>query len=345
LFKIGPVVIRASTGRQVDALVADLSSPVALTRDGAVARLTVIGERAVARLIPVAARRESGTDARIAAFHALEGIGDLRAFDPALAALDDEDPLVAVCAVGVLQAFLTSARGVEALDRLTAIAVNRTRPRPLRLAAIRALRDLGPATIAPLLTVLGSDPDQAIALAAGLGPDAAADPVYLVRDAVETGLPESPAALRLALTEAGEHLPPQLLQQLVERVRFREGAVSGPIRAEWMALRGAAHKGLADRGSRLALYDLKESFESAREALPVEFLGAAAAIGDAACLESVAAAYGRAMDSGLRVDDWWRQRLVDVFRAIAMREQVSRRTAAGKRITSRWKEAAAILWS
>ena len=67
-----------------------------------------------------------------------------------------------------------------------------------------------------------------------------------------------------------------------------------------MALRGAAHKALADRGSRLALYDLKESFESAREALPVDFLGAAAAIGDAACLESVAAAYARAMDSGRR---------------------------------------------
>jgi hypothetical protein len=187
----------------------------------------------------------------------------------------------------VLQTFLTSARGVEALDRLTAIAVNRTRPRPVRLAAIRAIRDLGPSTIAPLLTALGSDPDQAIALAAGLGPDAAADPVYLIRDAVEATLPDSPAALRLALTEAGEHLPLPLLQQLVERARFREGAVSGPIRAEWVALRGTAHKALADRGSRLALYDLKESFESAREALPVDFLGAAAAIGDAACLESV----------------------------------------------------------
>ena len=292
----------------------------------------------------MAARRESGTDARIAAFHALEGIGDLRAFDPALDALDDEEPLVAACAVGVLQTFLTSSRGVEALDRLTAIAVGRTRPRPVRLAAIRALRDLGPSTIAPLLTALGSDPDQAIALAAGLGPEAAADPVYLVRDAVETSLPDSPAGLRLALTEAGDQVPPPMLQQLVERVRFREGAVSGPIRAEWMALRGAAHKALADRGSRLALYDLKESFESAREALPVDFLGAAARVGDAACLESVAAAYTRAMDTGLKVDDWWRQRLVDVFRAIASREQVSKRTAAGKRITSRWREAAPILW-
>jgi len=107
---------------------------------------------------------------------------------------------------------------------------------------------------------------------------------------------------------------------------------------------GAAHNTLAHRGSRVALYDLKESLEAAREPLPVDFLGAASAIGDAACLESVAAAYARAMEAGLRVDDWWRQRLTDVFRAIAAREQVSRRTTAGKRITSRWREAAAILW-
>ena len=119
---------------------------------------------------------------------------------------------------------------------------------------------------------------------------------------------------------------------------------SGPARAEWTALRGAAHNALAHRGSRVALYDLKESLEAAREPLPVEFLASRDAIGDASCVESVAAAYARAMEAGLRVDDWWRQHLTDVFRAIAAREQVSRRTAAGKRITSRWREAAAILW-
>ena len=84
------------------------------------------------------------------------------------------------CAVGVLQTFLTSARGVEALDRLTAIAVNRARPRPLRLAAITgAAGTWGRRRSRRFCTALGSDPDQAIALAAGLGPDAAADPVYL----------------------------------------------------------------------------------------------------------------------------------------------------------------------
>ena len=122
----------------------------------------------------------------------------------------------------------------------------------------------------------------------------------------ELPLPDSPGVLRLAITEVGVHVPLPVLQQLVERVRFREGAESGPARAEWTALRASAHAALAQRGSRLALYDLKESFESSRDPLPVEFLGAVAAVGDASCLEPLAAAYNRAADNGRRVDDWWR---------------------------------------
>ncbi len=308
------------------------------------ARLTVIGERAVSRLIGLVTDPQTTAVARVSALHALEGIGDLRAFDPALAAVDDADTTVAVAAVGVLQTFLRSARGVDALDRLTSLALEQGRTRLLRLAAIRAVRDLGVSTIGPLLQTLGTDPDQAVAMAAGLGPEAAADPVYLLKEAAEGALPDAPGSLRLALTESADHVPLAVLQQLIERVRFREGAESGPVRAEWLALRAAAHGALAHRGSRLALYDLRESLESAREPLPVDFLGAAAAIGDVTCLEPLAAAYAHAIEAGRRVDDWWRQRLTDVFRSIAAREQVTRRTAVGKRITSRWREAAAILW-
>jgi len=344
LFKITPVVIRPSTGRQVDALIADLGADSALARDSATARLTVIGERAVSRLIAVVAEQGADVRARVSALHALEGIRDLRAFEPALLALTEADPALGVAAVGVLQTFLPSPRGVEALDRLTSIALDRTKPRALRLAAIRAVRDVGAATVGPLLDTLVSDPDQAVALAAGLGPEAGSDPVRLLREATEGLLPDTPALLRLALTEAAEHVPLPVLQQLVERVRFKEGAEAGAARAEWMALRAAAHGALAQRGSRLALHDLKETLETAREPVPVEFLGAAAAIGDASCLEPLAAAYSHALDSGRRVDDWWRQRLTDVFRTIAAREQVTKRSAAGKRLTSRWRLAAAILW-
>jgi HEAT repeat protein len=316
-----------------------------VARDAAVARLIVIGERAVQRLLTLARDRKAAVPARVAAFQALEGIADLRAVEPALEALDDQDQSVAVAAVGVLQNLLSSPRGMDALDRLTGVAVDRERPRAIRLAAIRAVRDIGPATAGPLLKALGSDPDAAIATAAGLGPEAAVDPVYVLRSAAEGTLPDTPAALRLALTESGTDVPVAVLHQIVERVRFREGAEAGEVRAQWTAVRAAAHAALAARGSRLALYDLRETIESAREPIAVEFLGAAALIGDGNCLEALAAAYSRALEGGRRVDDWWLQRLTDVFRAIASREGLTRRHAVGKRIAGKWRTASTVLWS
>jgi hypothetical protein len=338
------VVIRASSGKQVDALLADLSSPHPLTRDGAVARLTVIGERAVSRLLSLLSRAETSVEARTAALHALEGIGDLRAFDAAVGALESDEVRISVAAVGVLQALLASARGVEALDRLTAVAVDRSRPRGVRLAAIRAVRDLGRSTIEPLLEALGGDADPAIVLAAGLGSEAAVDPAYLLKEAAEGTLPDRPASLRLALTEAAETVSPSVLQQLIERIRFREGAEAGPSRAEWTALRAAVHGALAHRGSRAALCDLKATLSLAREPVPVEFLGALGDIGDLSCLEPIAAAASRMLETGAKVDDWYLQRLVDVFRAIAAREGVTKRTAVGRRLNTRFRDATALLW-
>jgi hypothetical protein len=214
----------------------------------------------------------------------------------------------------------------------------------LRLAALRAVGELQTATVQPLFETLAADPDPAIALAASLGPGAAADPAATLREAADGILADSPAPLHLALTEAAARVPDDVLQNVIERVRFREGAETGAIRAEWISVRAAAHAALAERGSRAALYDLRERFESARAPLPVEFLGAASRIGDAACLEAVAAACGHALESGARIDDWWCQRLVDVFRTIAARERLTRRHAAGRRIAGRWRDASALLW-
>jgi HEAT repeat protein len=338
------VVIRASSGRQIDPLIDDLASSAPVTRDAAVARLIVIGVRAVTRLLAVVSDRGATAETRAAALHALEGIGDVRAFDAAAEALSDPDDVAGIAAVGVLHRLLQSARGVDALDRLTSVALDSGRPRTVRLAAVRAVSELGAATVTPLFQALEHDPDPAIALAAGLGPTGASDPAAALRDAADGLLADSPASLRVALTEAGARVPDEVLHELIGRVRVREGADPGPARAEWIALRAAAHAALADRGSRVALYDLRETFETAREPLPVEFLGAAKVIGDIGCLEAVAAACGHALEAGTRMDDWWCQRLIDVFRAIATRERVTRRTAAGKRIGARWREASALLW-
>ena len=113
---------------------------------------------------------------------------------------------------------------------------------------------------------------------------------------------------------------------MIERVREREASAPAARRAEWTRVRGRAHAVLAARGSRIALYDLRESLESMSAAaapLPVEFLAALSTAGDASCLEAVAAAYARAPPSGPASrkgaggpedHDWWRDRLADAFK-------------------------------
>ena len=69
-----------------------------------------------------------------------------------------------------------------------------------------------------------------------------------------------------------------------------------------MAVRAAAHIAFAQRGSRLALYDLRETVAAANAPLPVDFLSALSAIGEASCLEPIADAYAHAT-SDARSDD------------------------------------------
>src|SRR6185436_18969993 len=100
-------------------------SETAAVREAAVARLTVIGTRAVPRLIAVAERAEGRASSRAAAYHALEHIGDGRAIDAALRAVEDTDSSVAVSAIGAAAVFLSGPEGVRILDRLIAAALTR----------------------------------------------------------------------------------------------------------------------------------------------------------------------------------------------------------------------------
>ena len=96
---------------------------------------------------------------------------------------------------------------------------------------------------------------------------------------------------------------------------------------------------LGTRGSRLALYDLRDSLLEP-ERLPVAFLAALEEIGDVTCLEPLAAAYDASSRSG---DAWWREHLAAAFRAIVRREGLTRRHAAVKRALARWPDATADL--
>lgn len=336
------MVIKASSGTTVDALIAELSSTSDIRREAAVARLSIIGERASQRLLSLAGNQHAPANARIAAFRALDALGEPRALEAALIALDDPHAAVAVCAAGVARAFLHTAKGVSALDRLSETATNPARPSVVRVAAIQALSTLHSSTIQPLLQVLGVDPDPAIVEAAtATGAIAkAVEPVQTapqaLLDAAERALPDDPIRLREHIVTAGSTVPVTVLHRIVEHVRMREGAESGERRAHWMAARATAHAALAQRGSRLALYDLRETIESARGPLAVEFMTALTAIGDVNCLEPVAAAYAAAAAPNAAPEDWWHRGLAEAFRAIVIREELTRRHAVLKRVEKRF---------
>ena len=331
------MAIKASSSKQIDALIADLSAASTATRESAVARLTVMGTRAVERLI-AAATSGSNVAARAAAWRTLEAIGDRRALDPALAALADFslDPSLGVASVRVAREHLRGAHGARAVDRLAAVLLDRAHPDAVRLAALHALRTLDPATIAPILASLARDPSPAIRAEASLDDRESSrggdHPAAMVIRAAERGLPDDPGALRQALSRSGDTVPLPMLLRIVERVREREASSSdaAAVREEWTLTRAAAHVALANRGSRLALYDLRESIDGAAAPLPVECLAALSMVGDASCLDAIAAAHARARDA------WWRQHLADAFRTIVTREHLTKRHAALRRVEKRW---------
>jgi hypothetical protein len=335
-----PVPIRASSSRQIDALISDLGAERAITREAAIARLTLLGTRAVERLLEAAASAR-GNEARAAAWRALEGIGDARALEPALASVSaiEEDPAPAAAAAGVTRAHLRGPLGDVVVDRLTAVLLDRTRHESVRLASLRVLRELDSRTIAPILASLAGDPNATVRAEAGLSgpgaPRSADDPAAVLAHAAEGALPDDPAALRHALKLAGHTAPLSALKKVVDRVREREGSESPALREEWRLSRASAHASLAARRSRIALYDLRESIDAAAVPLPVEFLAALSAIGDASCLEAVAHAHAKAKDG------WWSVHLARVFRDIVTRERLTKRHAALRRVEKRWPGALA----
>jgi HEAT repeat protein len=326
------VPVRASSATQIDSLIADLSGVSDVKRDAAVARLSVIGARAVERLVNLG---QSGSSplARVAAFRALEAIGDVRGLDPALKATGDRDAGVATAAVLAARVFIHGEYSVRVVDRLTGVALDQRRPDVVRVAAVRALRELDHATVAPLMKSLLRDRSEAVRSEATAGREAvdkrAADPAVALARVADGSLPEDAAAVKRLVMAAADTAPLPVLLKIVERVRERETSEPRARRAAWTTARAAAHLALARRDSRLAVYDLRESLEKAAEPLPVDMLAALEQTGDASCLEPIAAAYDRA------TDPWWRDHLKQAFDAIVARERLTARHALIKKIRTK----------
>lgn len=274
-------------------------------REAAVARLRIIGTRALPQLDTLV-RSDAPADARAAALEALEGSQEPRAADLALGALDDTDTNVAVAAIGVLRTWITREARPTVLDALTGVALDPARTDVVRLAALDALSELPRDLVQPVLQQAARD-----ALAAG----AVDDPI-----AAREWLAAHPDA---SLSE---------LHALVARIREHERREpAARVIQDWVVTRGAVHAALARRGSRVALYDLRESFDAAQSPLPLDFLTAATAVGDASCLEPLARAWAASPREA-----WWRTRLSEAAADILRKEKLTGRSAVAKRLRTKY---------
>jgi HEAT repeat protein len=286
----------------IDRLIADLHSPDSIRRDAAVARLRILGNRALARLMDLVASHESA-GVRALALDALEGIDDVRVIDAAFDRLRDGDIDVVIAALGVLRRWVAEETGTRLLDAITAIIVDRTRDARVRVAALAALSELPEHLVRPIR-------DQA-------PPPESAGPSL-----------EDPIQVREWIHAYGAGATLNTLHELITRTREREHAESSSrLRSEWLEARGRAHQALAKRNSLLALYDLRETFEAATAALPQSFLSTAAAIGETSCLEPLARAWAAAGK-----DLEWTHQLSTTAAAIMRREKLTGRSAAIKKL-------------
>jgi hypothetical protein len=327
--------IRPSSGAEIKPLITALGGSDDVRREAAIARLAVIGPRAAEHLF--AAYPAATTRSRVGILRALESMADPRGLTLAREALDRGPAELSLAAVGSLRALLATAEASkEALDTLISAALDPERSTDLRVAAFDALRELPADIVQPIRATLASDRDAVIRQAAG-GQSGGIDGWGA---AVAGNLPSTAALLKdLAAAHQAEARLSEL-QRLIDHVRARERSEpDAAARAEWRAVRGTLHQALATRGSRLALYDLRDSL-SDHGPLPVTFLAALEEIGDASCIEPLADAYDASSRSA---DLWWREHLAAAFRAIVRREGLTRRHLVVKRALARWPEATAEL--
>jgi hypothetical protein len=330
------VVIKRSAGPEIRALIADLDSEDEVRREAAVGRLAVIGTRAVERLLAALSPPPSPR-VTVAALQALEAIRDSRALAPALTLLAHPDADIVAAAAGVTRTFLSTRQGPQALDRLVALALDPAKADVARLAALDALKDVEARTLAPVWERLRADASLAVASRAARE-SGQADPLAELEVCSAGSLPDDPQSLAALLDRVGAAAPLTTLHRLVAVVAAREARErSRAPKVAWLAVRGRIHRALATRESRVALYDLRELIEGAAGPLPPDCLAALTAIGDAASLEALAAAYARATGNALEA---WQAQIKATFAAIMAREHIGPRHAALKRIENRWPDAA-----
>ena len=303
--------IKPSAASEIRTLIESLGAADDVKREGAIARLAVIGSRAVDRLAGVFAEAGTSRVTKAGILRVLEAAGDARAIPLARRALKEAGD-VAVAATGALRPLLASSSAdvaAESLDILMTVLLDEKVERRVRTAAFDALQDV-PEVRERIGGILGNPPDSRTV-----------DAVW--RDATEGRLPDAAGMLREAVQLRAASAPLGTLQKLLDAVRTTEATPGETAAADWRAARGALHQALALRGSRIAVYDLRETVEAATDSLPSTFLTALHLIGDESCLAAIASAHKRSVS-----DPRWRQQLEAAFHAIVKREKLSRKPSA-----------------
>lgn len=300
------MAIRTSSARDVEALLQQLRSPVAIERDAAIARLRIIGARAGDRVLGLVADASAPSDVRVAGLKVIEAFDDPRARRSAIEATADPDASVATAAIQVLRPWLARDGDTSALECITALVADETKPPDVRRTALEALSELPANLTQPLVE----------SVAAQLSPTPPLD---------------DPATAREWLAHH-EDASLGVLHDLLSQARDLERGTRDDLqRKAWLTVRASVHALLARRGTRIALYDLRELFEQAQGPLPLDLLVTMRTIGDLSCIEALARAWETVSD-----DAWWRSQLKDVAATIGAREKATSRNPVVKRVRTKW---------
>jgi hypothetical protein len=301
---VNDVTRTTSRFSEVDRLIADLESSDPIRRDASVARLRVLGARALPRLARFIQSSASGT--RALAMSALEGLDDSHASEIALTALSESEVDIVVAALGVLRSWVPRETGTRLLESIAAIAVDRSRDARIRVAALDALSELPDHLVRPIREQVPP-------------PEAGGPPL------------DNPVSAREWIEAHGAKATLATLHDAIKAFRESEGRTdTSRGREEWLKARGAAHQMLGARGCRLALYDARETFSTAQSPLPAGFLEAIARVGDASCLEPLARAWSATREAS------WRAQLAEAARQIVARARLGGRSAVVKSIRANW---------
>lgn len=332
----------------LDDLLSD-RDPVAV--EAAIARLAIIGRPALRQVL----LRVPATEVRHLPLllRVLERIGDPAAMPTVRPLLGHAAPDVAGAAVDAMGALLDArdpAVAASALDALTDTLLDTARHALVRLRAFEAISTAGDHSatydadvVEPLRAQLRRDASPAIRAAMAPVDSTPVEPSPLsgeaqLEAATDDALPADPEQMRHLLAEHGHAAPLTQLHRVIERVRSHESTLRDGRADAWRLIRAAAHLALANRGSRVAVYDLRETLAALGARTPVGMLSALQQVGDASVLEGVADAWTSATDT------WFRDQLVIIFRDVVAREGIGRRHAAIKKIAARAPATFAALW-